>query len=285
MAFIAEVEFVLPPIEKFESASGFGNLVAEVVGPAAISVDIVEVLVKLLRQQPGDNVEIFIMMRGEPARISLRFGSGAAVAGQVFRELEFAGSNHGCRQLTVYSRQAAERKNLSIEANVGHLEQGGVGAESGSDGVELRVMLAEWLGDGGLIAGEEMDEFEGVDYGFTKIVIVGDDVGFARAGRDFGDAVAPGSQLLRGVEVVVAFVLRKVGIVAEPSVIAAAVEANVGDRRGDERGRLERPADDRLIDVAESGVVLAEKIEEGGVAPGGVSDFDRERIVGKAREQ
>jgi len=66
LAFVAKTEFVVPPVEKFKGPCGVWNFVAEVVGPTAVGVDIVKMLVKFLRQQPRNDVEIFVMMRGEP---------------------------------------------------------------------------------------------------------------------------------------------------------------------------------------------------------------------------
>lgn len=72
LAFVAGVEFAFPPMEELESASGIFYFIAEVVRPSAISVDIIKMLVKAFWQEPGDDVEILVVMRGEPARISLR---------------------------------------------------------------------------------------------------------------------------------------------------------------------------------------------------------------------
>ena len=74
------------------------------------------------------------------------------------------------------------------------------------------------------------------------------------------------------------------GVIGEPSVVAAAVKTDVADGRSVLRGRSERAADDGLIDVAEAGVVFAEERESFGRIPGGVADFDDERIVGEAFE-
>lgn len=125
---------------------------------------------------------------------------------------------------------------------------------------------------------------EGVDNGFALEVIVGDDEGVAGMFGDFADAGGPGSEFFGGVKIVVALVGGDGGVVGEPGVVAAAVEADVADGRSGLRGGGERAADDGLIDIAEAGVVFAEKRESFGGIPGGVADFDDERIVGKALE-
>ena len=66
LAFVAKIEFGVPPVEKFEGARGVRNFVAKVVGPTAVGVDIVKMLVKFLRQQPRNDIEIFVVMRGKP---------------------------------------------------------------------------------------------------------------------------------------------------------------------------------------------------------------------------
>src|ERR1700722_7534597 len=76
---VAIVEFALPPIKQFEGSLFFRDFVTEIVGPAAIGVDIIEMLVKIFREQPRDYVEILVVMRGEPARVLLGGGYGAVV--------------------------------------------------------------------------------------------------------------------------------------------------------------------------------------------------------------
>ena len=90
-AVVAGVEFALPPVEQLEGAGGFGNFVAEIVGPAAIGVDVVEMLVQLGGEQPGSYVEIFVVVGGEPAGVLLRFFHGAARGGGAFGDFKFVG--------------------------------------------------------------------------------------------------------------------------------------------------------------------------------------------------
>ena len=68
------------------------DLVAEVVRPAAERIDVVEILVQMLGQQKADDVEIFVMMSGEPAGVGerLRQAPGAASAASGERT-KFAG--------------------------------------------------------------------------------------------------------------------------------------------------------------------------------------------------
>src|SRR6202007_2543399 len=76
---VAIVEFALPPIQQLESTLFLRHFVAEVVRPAAISVDIVKMLMQILGEQPGDYVEIFVVVSSEPARVPLRLGIRALI--------------------------------------------------------------------------------------------------------------------------------------------------------------------------------------------------------------
>jgi hypothetical protein len=51
-------------------------------------------LVEMPRQQPGNDFEIFVMMRGQPASVFLRFGGRAAGWGRMTCEVDFAGEQH-----------------------------------------------------------------------------------------------------------------------------------------------------------------------------------------------
>lgn len=116
------------------------------------------------------------------------------------------------------------------------------------------------------------------------VVIVGDDESGARAFGDFADARGPGSQLFRGIKVVVTLVSGNGSIVREPSVVAAAVEADITNRRGGFGGGFDGFANHRLVDVAEASVVFAEESEGFRSLPGSVAKFDDERVIGKAFE-
>ena len=63
-AFVAGVEFLFPPVEEFECAEVVWDFVAEVVGPAAVGVEVVEMLVEIFGEKPGDDVKVFVVMGG-----------------------------------------------------------------------------------------------------------------------------------------------------------------------------------------------------------------------------
>ena len=102
---------------------------------------------------------------------------------------------------------------------------------------------------------------------------------------DVFDALGPGFELCFGIEIVVAFGRWGIGIVAEPGVVTAAVEADVADGRSDALAGFEGAADDRLIDIAEADAALMEQIVEFFFGPGGVADFDDQRVIVELVEQ
>src|SRR5260370_11932820 len=110
-------------------------------------------------------------------------------------------------------------------------------------------------------------------------MIIGDNEGVARLFPDGPDAVSPGREFLGGVKIVVALMLRNFRIVGEPRIVAAAVQANVANRGSDLFRGLERAPDHRLIDVAESRVMLAQKRENVGIVPRSMAHLHRHRLI------
>ncbi len=115
-------------------------------------------------------------------------------------------------------------------------------------------------------------------------MIVGDDERLPGILLDFANARGPRIEFLRRIKVVIVFVDRGGGIITEPGVVAAAVETNVADRRSGLGRRLERTADDGLIDVAKPDLVAMQKFECFLGLPRGVAKFNNERIVGESFE-
>src|SRR6476620_1463904 len=94
LAVITRVQLRLPPAEQFEGASGIGDFVAEIVGPTAIGIYVVEMLMEVLRQKPGHDVKILVMVGRKPARVSLRSLGCAAGLRRVAGDVNFAGEQH-----------------------------------------------------------------------------------------------------------------------------------------------------------------------------------------------
>ena len=149
----------------------------------------------------------------------------------------------------------------------------------------MRIVRAQIIGHFQFCSLQNTEELQGVHDAFALVVIVGDDIDVAGVFLNFLDAIDPGLEFFERIKVVVAFVGGEFGIIAEPGVVAAAVKADVAYRRGALRSWRDGIADDGLIDVAESGVVLAQEIKGGLRLPGRVAEFDDEGIVGEAFEQ
>ena len=67
------VQLLAPPAEQAQTLLLVADLVAQIVGPAAEGVDVVEILVQALGQQEADDVEILVVMGGQPARVGFGF--------------------------------------------------------------------------------------------------------------------------------------------------------------------------------------------------------------------
>ena len=61
---IDQPQFVFPGVEQLQCARGVRDFIAQIVRPAAIRVYIVKMLMQAPRQQPGNHVEIFVVVRG-----------------------------------------------------------------------------------------------------------------------------------------------------------------------------------------------------------------------------
>ena len=91
---VTPAQLILPPGEQLERASRVRNFIAQVVGPAAVGVKIVEVLVQASRQQPRHDIEVFVVRRRQAARVTFRFRAGAFRRGQFTRDFEFGRCEH-----------------------------------------------------------------------------------------------------------------------------------------------------------------------------------------------
>ena len=99
---------------------------------------------------------------------------------------------------------------------------------------------------------------------------------------DRTDAGNPGVQIVGRIEIVVTFVSRSGGIIAKPGVVATAVETDIADRGSNFCGGDEGAADERLVNVAETSLVLTEELQRLRGLPGSVAQFDHEWIIGEA---
>ena len=75
-AGVTGMKLFAPPIEQAQTLGRVSHFVAQIVGPTAKGVDVVEVLVQFFRQKEADDVEILVVVCGEPPRVSFRLGEG-----------------------------------------------------------------------------------------------------------------------------------------------------------------------------------------------------------------
>jgi hypothetical protein len=67
-------QLLAPPGQEAQAFGRRAHFVAQIVGPAAIGVDVVEILMQALGQQEADDLEVLVVVRGEPAGVGFGFG-------------------------------------------------------------------------------------------------------------------------------------------------------------------------------------------------------------------
>ena len=81
-ARVAPIEFLLPAVQQLERAQGAGYFVAQVIGPTAVGINVIEMPAQAARQEPSGYVEVFIMVRRKPAGVGLGLAHGACHGGK-----------------------------------------------------------------------------------------------------------------------------------------------------------------------------------------------------------
>ena len=125
---------------------------------------------------------------------------------------------------------------------------------------------------------------QSVHDGFALEMIIGDHKRVAGVLLHFLHPRDPGSKLFGGVEVVISFLHRNRCIVAEPGIVAPPVQPHIAHGRGRLRRGRQGPADKRLVDIAEAGIVLAQESQRFRRVPCGVAHFDDEGIIPKPQQ-
>ncbi len=87
-------QILFPGAQQLKRARAVRNFIAKIVRPAAVRVDVVEMLMQIARKKPGDDAEIFVVVRGKPARVALGFLRAAAFGRQVAGNFEFGSGQH-----------------------------------------------------------------------------------------------------------------------------------------------------------------------------------------------
>ena len=81
IAVVAGLEFGLPLVEQGQGGRRITDFVAEIVGDAAIGVDVEEILTEMFGQKPGGDGEIFVVGAGEVAAVGAGFVQRRGVGG------------------------------------------------------------------------------------------------------------------------------------------------------------------------------------------------------------
>src|SRR6516162_7397469 len=68
-SLVAGIELALPLIEQCERGSGIADLIAEIIGNSAISVDIEKVLAQAARKEPAGHGKVFVMGASEAGTV------------------------------------------------------------------------------------------------------------------------------------------------------------------------------------------------------------------------
>ena len=109
-ARVHRVQFAAPPAEQAQALARVADLVAQIVRPAAERVDVVEILMQALGQQEADDVEIFVVMGGQPAGVGAAFlGDQVAAIASGDRTKSAGGRNTGEPTADIYGMIAVFR--------------------------------------------------------------------------------------------------------------------------------------------------------------------------------
>src|ERR1017187_2731929 len=73
-ALVHGVQFGAPPVQQAQAFGAAAHFIAQVVGPAAIRVDVIEILVEALGEQEAHHVEVLVVVGGQPAGVIASFG-------------------------------------------------------------------------------------------------------------------------------------------------------------------------------------------------------------------
>src|SRR5688500_15633802 len=74
LAGIKGIQLGLPPVEQRGGLVARYRLIREVIGPAAVGVNIAQVLMEAAREEPARDGEVFVVGRGQAAAVGARVG-------------------------------------------------------------------------------------------------------------------------------------------------------------------------------------------------------------------
>ena len=90
-------------------SAGDAHLVAQIVGPAAIGVNVVEILVQALGQEEADHLEVLVVMGSQPAGVGFGFGDGGSRASAPGERRAFRRAEGGLEALPRASERHPQR--------------------------------------------------------------------------------------------------------------------------------------------------------------------------------
>ena len=119
LAGIALPQLGLPLVQQRQRLLLVADLVAQIVGDAAVGIDVVEVLVQMLGQKPRDDREIFVMRMASRAQYCCASTSEGACSGMAysggsaFQPLAAASSGAAAAGCDAYTRLSIGAEDMS----------------------------------------------------------------------------------------------------------------------------------------------------------------------------
>ncbi len=107
LALVALVQQILPPIEQGEAAAGIAGFVGQIVGPAAVGVDVADMLPQPPRKEPAGDHEILVVPVGQPPAVSADFAQSQRLGGCVGAEAFEIVGEHALTWVAFYCETAS----------------------------------------------------------------------------------------------------------------------------------------------------------------------------------
>ena len=97
-AVVAVAELRFPPVQQGQAPLRVADLVGQIVGPAAVGVDVADVLPQPARQEPAGDGEVLVVPPGQPPAIAAALPQRQRRRRRGLRSVAFeVGGEHGGR--------------------------------------------------------------------------------------------------------------------------------------------------------------------------------------------
>src|SRR5262249_47638734 len=103
-SFVAGAQFRTPPAQEFQRMLNIPDFVPQIIGPAAVGIDIVEMLVQPPRKEPRNHGKVFVMRRRQPPAIGLGLGLCRPATAPRLRPPDSQLFRESCRQTLTIER-------------------------------------------------------------------------------------------------------------------------------------------------------------------------------------